>query len=90
VRLVADHQAVADFDAQLLQRVDLLEQRLRGEGDAEAARIYAEAYGSDPEFYAFHRSLEAYRRAFADGEGVLVLDPDTEFFRYFENGGRGE
>jgi membrane protease subunit HflC len=65
-------------------------QRLRGEGDAEAARIYAEAYGSDPEFYAFHRSLEAYRRAFADGEGVLVLDPDTEFFRYFENGGRGE
>jgi membrane protease subunit HflC len=65
-------------------------QRLRGEGDAEAASIYAEAYSADPEFYAFHRSLEAYRRAFADGEGVLVLDPDTEFFRYFENAGRAE
>ncbi len=65
-------------------------QRLRGEGDAEAASIYAQAYSADPEFYAFHRSLEAYRRAFADGEGVLVLDPDTEFFRYFENAGRAE
>jgi membrane protease subunit HflC len=65
-------------------------QRLRGEGDAEAARIYAEAYGADPEFYVFYRSLEAYRRSFADGETVLVLDPDTEFFRYFENAGRGE
>lgn len=65
-------------------------QRLRGEGDAEAASIYAEAFGSDPEFYAFYRSLEAYRRSFADGEAVLVLDPDTEFFRYFEDAGRGE
>ena len=65
-------------------------QRLRGEGDAEAAAIYAEAYGADPEFYAFYRSLEAYRRSFADGEAVLVLDPDTEFFRYFEDAGRGQ
>jgi len=65
-------------------------QRLRGEGDAEAASIYAEAYGADPEFYAFYRSLEAYRRSFADGDAVLVLDPDTEFFKYFENAGRGE
>jgi membrane protease subunit HflC len=65
-------------------------QRLRGEGDAEAARIYAEAYGADPEFYAFYRSLEAYRRSFADGDTVLVLDPDTEFFKYFEDAGRGE
>ena len=65
-------------------------QQLRGEGDAEAARKYAEAYGRDPEFYNFHRSLEAYRSAFAAGDGVLVLDPDSEFFRYFENAGRGE
>jgi membrane protease subunit HflC len=65
-------------------------QRLRGEGDAEAAAIYAKAYGSDPEFYAFYRSLEAYRLSFADGKAVLVLDPDTEFFRYFEDAGRGE
>lgn len=55
----------------------------RGEGDAEAARIYAEAYGSDPEFYAFVRSLEAYRKTI-DGRTTLVLSPDTEFFQYFE------
>ena len=65
-------------------------QRQRGEGDARAAEIYAQAYGSDPEFYGFHRSLEAYRRAFAGGDGVLVLDPDSEFFRYFEGAGRAE
>lgn len=64
-------------------------QRLRGEGDARAAEIYAEAYGRDAEFYGFYRSLEAYRRSFADGSGVLVLDPDSEFFRYFEDAGRG-
>jgi membrane protease subunit HflC len=65
-------------------------QQLRGEGDAKAAQTYAEAYGRDPEFYGFHRSLEAYRRAFASGDDVLVLDPDSEFFRYFEEAGRAE
>lgn len=65
-------------------------QRLRGEGDARAAEIYAESYGRDAEFFGFYRSLEAYRRSFADGEGVLVLDPDSEFFRYFEESGRAE
>ena len=65
-------------------------QRMRGEGDAQAADTYAKAYGSDAEFYAFHRSLEAYRNAFAAGDGVLVMDPDSEFFRYFEDAGRGE
>ena len=65
-------------------------QTLRGEGDARAADIYSTAYGSDAEFYGFYRSLEAYRRAFADGDGVLVLDPQSEFFRYFEDAGRGE
>jgi membrane protease subunit HflC len=59
-------------------------QRLRGEGDAEAARIYADAYNADTEFYAFHRSLEAYREAFANDGNVLVLDPKSEFFKYFE------
>jgi len=58
-------------------------QKLRGEGDAEAASIYAQAYGRDPEFYGFTRSLESYRNAFRNGDGVLVLDPDSEFFRYF-------
>jgi membrane protease subunit HflC len=58
-------------------------QMLRGEGDAQAAEIYAKAYTSDAEFYAFHRSLEAYREAFRNKDGVLVLDPKSEFFKYF-------
>ena len=63
-------------------------QQIRGQGDAEAAKIYAGAYQAEPEFYAFHRSLEAYRRAFENKDGVLVLDPKSEFFKYFENGSK--
>jgi membrane protease subunit HflC len=55
--------------------------RLRGEGDAEAARTYAEAYGADPEFYAFVRSLEAYRKSL-DGGTTIVLSPKSGFLRY--------
>jgi membrane protease subunit HflC len=58
-------------------------QKLRGEGDAKAAEIYAGAYGQDAEFYGFYRSLEAYRNSMADGQTVLVLDPDSEFLRHF-------
>jgi len=58
-------------------------QKLRGEGDARAAEIYAGAYGQDAEFYGFYRSLEAYRNSMADGQTVMVLDPDSEFLRYF-------
>ncbi|HEX7814713.1 protease modulator HflC [Dyella sp.] len=58
----------------------------RGEGDAQAASIYAQAYGQDPEFFAFYRSLSAYRDSFKDGKGVLVLKPDSEFLRYFNDG----
>jgi modulator of FtsH protease HflC len=59
-------------------------QVIRGEGDAKAAGIYATAYGADPEFYAFHRSLEAYRKSFASQGNMLVLDPKSDFFKYFE------
>ena len=59
-------------------------QAIRGEGDAKAAGIYAGAYGADPEFYAFHRSLEAYRKSFAGQGNMLVLDPKSDFFKYFE------
>ncbi|HEX4854592.1 protease modulator HflC [Arenimonas sp.] len=58
-------------------------QKLRGEGDAKAAEIYARAYGQDAEFYGFYRSLEAYRESMADGQTVLVLDPDSEFLQHF-------
>ncbi|MCC6075990.1 protease modulator HflC [Pseudomonas sp. GCM10022188] len=59
-------------------------EEVRGDGDARAASIYAQAYGQEPEFYAFHRSLQAYRQSFADKRDVLVLDPKSEFFRYLE------
>lgn len=60
-------------------------QLVRGDGDAEATRIYAEAYRQDPEFYAFTRSLQAYRDAFSSRDDLLVLEPDSEFFRYLKN-----
>jgi membrane protease subunit HflC len=56
---------------------------LRGEGDAQAARIYAQAYGKDPEFFAFVRSLEAYRKTLGE-KTTLVVPPDHEFFRYLD------
>jgi membrane protease subunit HflC len=63
-------------------------ERLRGEGDAKASAIYAKAYGQDPEFYRFYRSLLAYRESMR-GRDVLVLEPDSEFFRYFNSAGGG-
>ncbi|MEO1574427.1 MAG: protease modulator HflC [Pseudomonadota bacterium] len=57
-------------------------EQTRGDGDAGAAEIYAEAYERDPEFYAFFRSMQAYRESFKNGSDVLVLQPDSEFFRY--------
>ena len=63
-------------------------QKLRGEGDGRAAEIGAAAYGQDAEFYAFYRSLEAYRASMGDGRTTLVLDPESEFLRYFGKDGR--
>jgi len=57
-------------------------QIIRGEGDARAADIYATAYNQDPEFYAFYRSIDAYRNSMGKAGDILVLDPDNEFFRY--------
>ena len=61
----------------------------RGKGDAESARIYAEAYSTDSEFYAFLRSLEAYRRTLGEGT-TMVLPPDHEFFRLLSRGSEGD
>ena len=58
-------------------------QEMRGFGDAGAAEIYAKAYNADPEFYDFYRSLDAYKSAFSSKNDVLLLNPDTEFFKYF-------
>lgn len=58
-------------------------EKLRGEGDAGSAEIYAKAYGADPEFFSFYRSMNAYRNTFSKGN-TLVLDPDSDYFRYFK------
>jgi modulator of FtsH protease HflC len=58
-------------------------QKVRGDGDATATAIYAKAYGQDPGFYAFYRSLEAYRHALAGSNTTFVLSPQGDFFRYF-------
>jgi len=64
-------------------------QRVKGEGDAKAAAIYAKAFSENPEFYSFYRSLDAYRASFKNKSDVLVLDPNSEFFKYFRSPGRG-
>jgi membrane protease subunit HflC len=65
-------------------------QKIKGEGDAEAAAVYAEAFGRDPQFAQFYRSLEAYKQSFSKKSDVLVLDPSSsEFFRAFRGGAAG-
>lgn len=64
-------------------------QRIKGEGDAKASAIYARAYEINPEFYAFYRSLEAYRASFRSKGDMLVLDPGSEFFKYMKSGSKG-
>ena len=60
-------------------------QKIRGDGDARSAEIYAEAYGQDPDFYSFYRSINAYKTVFEDGQAMLVIDPSSEFFRFLKN-----
>ena len=79
IRADADRQAVI-FEAEAYRDAE----RIRGEGDAEATSIYAEAYTRDPEFYAFTRSLNAYRETFSSKGDVLLLDPDSDYFKYLK------
>lgn len=75
----------ADADRQrevILAEAYRTAQQTKGEGDAKAAATYAAAYGQNPEFYAFYRSLEAYRQSFKNKSDVLVLEPTSEFFKY--------
>jgi len=60
-------------------------EEIRGEGDAEAIRIYAESFGQDPDFYAFYRSMEAYRNSLGGDGTTFVLSPDSDFFRFFRD-----
>ena len=65
-------------------------EQTRGEGDAERNRIFAEAYGRDPDFFAFYRSMQAYEQGFKPGDTRMLLSPDSEFFKYFSNPAGGE
>ncbi|MFL0810399.1 MAG: protease modulator HflC [Agarilytica sp.] len=80
IRADADRQQTI-IEAQAYKESELL----RGEGDAKAAAIYASAYNKDPEFYAFVRSLNAYKNTFAGKEDILLLDPSSDFFRYLND-----
>ena len=100
-RDAADHRARGQEEAEIIraeadrQRTVLLAeayrdaQALRGEGDAKAAAIYARAYNRDQEFFRFYRSLEAYRKSLGSGNDILVLEPDSDFFRYLKNSSGG-
>jgi len=93
-RVAAETRAEGREDAELIRstadkdRTVLLAdayrdgQKIRGEGDARAAEIYAKAYTKDAEFYAFYRSIDAYRNSLGKAGDILVLDPNNEFFRY--------
>ncbi len=60
-------------------------EQIRGDGDAKASQVYAQAFGQNPEFYKFYRSLEAYRASFKTRNDMLVIDPNSEFFKYFKS-----
>ena len=64
-------------------------EKIRGAGDSKASQIYAQAFGQNPEFFKFYRSLEAYRASFKNRHDVMVVDPSSEFFKYFKGIGAG-
>ncbi len=68
----------------LLSEANRKSREIQGEGEAAAVKIYAEAYSEDPNFFEFYRSLEAYRNSFSKKGDVLVLKPDSEFFKFFK------
>ena len=80
IRADADRQRTV-LEAEAYRDSELL----RGEGDARAAAIYADAYNKDPEFYSFVRSLNAYKETFKNKDDVMLVDPDSDFFRYLKN-----
>lgn len=94
-RIAKEHRARGEKESRIIraradrERTELLAaarrtaEEIRGGGDAEATEIYAKAYGLDPDFYEFYRSLQAYRNSFSSKDDVLVLEPDSEFFNYF-------
>ena len=81
IRADADRQVVV-IEAEAYREAE----QIRGDGDAGAAAIYANAYGADPEFYEFYRSINAYVSVFSQKGDLLVVDPNSEFFKYLKDG----
>ena len=81
IRAGADREAVV-IEAEAYRESE----QIRGDGDARSAQIYANAYNGDPEFYEFYRSINAYTNVFSNKGDLLVLDPNSEFFKFLENG----
>ena len=102
VRMAAATRATGTAEAEQIrgdaerQRSELLAEAqrdaesIRGDGDAKAAQIYAQSFGKNPEFYRFYRSMEAYKATFKGRNDILVLDSNSEFFKYFKNPGSGK
>lgn len=85
IRADADKQKVV-----ILAEAQKQAETLRGEGDSKAIQIYADAFGQDPEFFAFYRSMQAYRKSIASSDTTMVLSPNSDFFRFFRDiNGRG-
>jgi membrane protease subunit HflC len=80
IRAQADRQATV-----IVAEADRESEQIRGDGDAERSRIFAEAYGRDPDFFNFYRSLQAYRTTMKAGDTRFVVTPDSDFFRYFND-----
>jgi len=84
IQAIADRQKV-----ELLAKAQRDADILRGEGDAQRNRIFANAYNADPEFFQFYRSMQSYRAALGGSGTTMVLSPDSEFFQYFSSEGQG-
>ncbi|GAB6034201.1 protease modulator HflC [Galenea microaerophila] len=83
IRADADRQRVV-----ILAEAYRKAEKIRGQGDAQASKIYAQAYSKDKPFFAFYQSLNAYQQAFKDKSDMIVVDPKSEYFKYFEKAGK--
>jgi membrane protease subunit HflC len=79
-------RATADYErTRTVAEAERTARITRGEGDAEAAKLFADAFSQDPDFYAFIRSLRAYEESFSSGNDVMVMSPDNDFFRFMKS-----
>ena len=83
-------QRIIDMEASAIAGIKITEafeeaQKIKGRGDAKAARIYADTYSKNQEFYDFYRSLEAYKKSFNNKGDIMGLDADSDFFKYLRN-----